>query len=276
MKPTRKAAVISFAIAMFVLVSGLSGCASSHPVLSKQQETYLSGLSKNIVYIHPETGHVNGEWSSSLKQASLGILARSEIASAGAGVYFPPAIFSAGKEGDNPGFWDALKPYKKEVAGFELEKTQEQNLRKAVEATSMLENAPFKEHSEDLGPLFFHQTTRQNQGQATIFIQSHVYLATDAKSVGVAYSIQIYLKDSGLDSGARELTATTILASQQIQYPDKLKHFNMLTAPVTSVLAWRMKILFADNGKLFVGELKEAMQKARWRIRDYFSGDIGS
>lgn len=276
MRPLHTAAAISPAIAMFLLASGLSGCASSHPMLSKEQEAALGGLSKTIVYIRPDTARVNGKWSSSLKQDSLGITAGSVIALAGGGVYLPPAIFSEEKEGDNPGFWNALKPYRKEVASFGLQKMQESNLRKAVEVTSMLENVPLEEHSEQLGPRFFHQTTRRNKDQATIFIQSRVYLATDAKSLGVVYGIHIYLKDPRLDSGARELTATTIQASQPIRYPDKVKHFNMLTAPVTSALAWRMKILFADNGKLFVGDLKEAMQKARWRISDYFSGDTGN
>ena len=276
MKATREAAAISSVAAMLLLASALGGCASSHPALPTRQEAYLARLSKTIVYIRPDAARVDGKWSSSLEKESLGIAARSAMALAGGGVYFPPAIYSAGKEGDNPGFWNALKPYRKELAGFGLEKMQDRNLRQAVSATPMLEKAPLTEHSERLGPRFFHRTTRRANGQATIFIESRVYLATDAKTVGVVYRIHIYLKDPSLDSGARELTATTIQASQPIPYPDKLKHFNMLTAPVTSVLAWRMQILFADDGKLFMGELKQAMQKARWRIADYFSAGTGT
>lgn len=261
---------------MLLLTSGLSGCASSHPTLPTNQEAYLARLSKTIVYIRPDATRVHGKWSSSLKQASLGMVAGSAIASAGGGIYFPPAIYSVEKEGDNPGFWNALKPYGKEIAGFGLENMQDRNLRRAVGATPMLAKSPLIEHSENLGPRFFHRTARRAKGRATIFIQSRVYLATDAKTVGVVYRIHIYLKDRELDSGARELTAATIQASQPIQYPNKVKHFNMLTAPATSALAWRMKILFADDGKLFVGELREAMQKARWKLTDYFSGEIGS
>lgn len=97
---------------------------------------------------------------------------------------------------------------------------QERNLRQAVAGTPMLEKAPRIEHSASLGPRFFHRTTRASQGKATIYIQ----------------------------------------ARQSIRYSDRTKQFNMLTAPVTRVLAWPMKLLFADNGSLFVGELQEAMQ----------------
>ena len=259
----------SFFLGLFSLFFVLTGCVSSNPKLFHNQETTLVPLTKTIVYMESNSAKgVYPRWHSSLVLASL-----------------DPAHFSAaakdhsrqdtsGAGGENSSeFWAALKPYTKEVESFHLEKSEERNIWRAVKNVVVLRGSKLKKHSGKPGPLFFHRTTRQSSTQATIFIQPMgVYLSAGAKKLGVSYDIHVYVKNHDLERGAYQLAAATIQASRSIPYPDRLKHFNMLTAPAPSALASRMKVLFADNGVLFLATLKEAMQKARWKVVNYFSG----
>ncbi len=267
---SRKTQAALFMLSTLLLVPGMSGCASSNPQLLNKQKIFLGPLSKTIVYIHSgDASGLHDKWSSSLKAASL----NSAVLSATSGISTAPDASDYTPGGSNQGFWATLKPYAKEIASFHMIKMEEQNIRQAVKATPMLEKASLADHSGHLKPLFFHETTRQAGTQATIFIQPQgIYLTTDAKKVGVSYRIHIYVKSPNSKEGAYQLTATTIQASKSIPYPSKVKHFNLLTAPTADILVWRMKILFANNGALLMGELKEAMQKARWKLTNYFSG----
>ncbi|MGH8127038.1 MAG: hypothetical protein ACRETC_01540 [Gammaproteobacteria bacterium] len=252
----------------------LNGCASSNPKLLNKQKAVLGPLSKTIVYIQSDDA---SNLHDRLPAATKAALWNAAVFSTTSGFYTAPDASSTYTPGgSNQGFWATLKPYAKEISSFHVTKMEQQNIHQAVKAIPMLEKASVTDHVGYMKALFFHEKTRQVGTQATIFIQPQgVYLTTDAKTVGVSYRIHVYVKNPKLESGAYELTSTTIQASRPIPYPEKTKHFNLLTAPTADILAWRMKILFANNGALFKGSLEEAMQEARWKLADYFSGNTG-
>lgn len=243
-------------------------------------------MSRTVVYVTPNvprklnTFPDAGDTGKLFLSATAGSLARYSLAGylATAGLVVPPVgllmvplTLTAGRL---KAFSTHIKPYGNEISHFQIILDQEKMAKRAIAAVPWLQNAAVKTIAQSKNVYFLRRAALHEDTQATIFIVPHrVQLSYDAETLTVSYRVVVYIKDSSRASKVREFDSETFDAVRTIAYPYAVEHFNLLTAPMIDPVAWRMKVLFSNDGALFIGSLKETLQAEQWKLTCYFVGD---
>lgn len=267
-------------LSIAVLTLTLSACAGG-PWIPFSHRNELKGMSRTVVYVTPYvawklntfTG-VSGLFLSGTAGSLAGFFAIAGFVAPPVDLLMVPLTLTAEESHHRyKAFATDIKPYGDEISHFQIPLEQEKMARRAIAAVPWLQNVAMQTIAQSKGVYFLRKTALREDTQATIFIVPRgVWLSYDAKTLTVSYGVVVYIKDPRRVSKVREFDSETFDTVRTIAYPYAVEHFNPLTAPTNDPVAWRVKVLFSNNGALFVGSLKEMLQAEQWKLTCFFVG----